>query len=459
MEQPTVNRRILLIVTVISAFFNPFMGAAVNLALPDIIKEFSMTAVSVGWVAMSFLLSSAVFLVPLGKLADIFGRKKSFLWGSIIFWLSSLGCGLSVSGTMLIAFRLLQGFGSAMVLSSNMAILTSVYPPHERGRVIGINVAAVYIGLSAAPVLGGYMTHVLGWRSLFYINVIAGMLVSLGIFTKIKAEWADARHEKFDIWGSVVYMLAVSTLMYGFSKLPESFAIALVALGLVGLFVFIRIELKVASPVLDMQLFSQNRIFAFSNLAALINYAATFGVTFILSLYLPYIKGLPPQKTGSILIAQPLVMALLAGVAGKLSDKIDSRILSSIGMSLVVVGLFLLIFLDAASGFPYLIMCLIILGLGFGFFSSPNTNAIMSSVEKRYLGTASATLGTMRLTGQMLSMAIATMILHIMIGENKIQPSNYPALIHSMHLIFIIFTALCFLGIFASLARGKKTVN
>jgi MFS family permease len=251
-------------------------------------------------------------------------------------------------------------------------------------------------------------------------------------------------------------MVSMSALMYGFSKLPNNHAIGLTILGLAGIIAFIYIELKSEFPVLNINLFKHNRIFAYSNLAALINYAATFAISFVLSLYLQYIKGLNPSHAGFILVTQPAIMAFVASFAGRLSDKHDSQILSSLGMAIIVVGLFLLSFLTDNTQTSYIVVCLLILGAGFGLFSSPNTNSIMGSVEKKYLGVASATVGTMRLTGQLFSMGIASMIIHIFIGDGKINPSNHADFIVGVKVIFILFTVLCFLGVFASLARGKK---
>jgi EmrB/QacA subfamily drug resistance transporter len=450
------NRGILLAVILISSFFNPFMGSAVNIALPSIGKQLSMNAISLSWIAMAFLMSSAVMLVPLGKLADILGRKKMLLFGNTFFTLATLMCGLSSSGNILILSRFLQGIGSAMILSSGMAIVISAFPPEIRGRIIGLNTSSVYVGLSAAPVLGGLLTEAFGWQSLFFINTAAGLLIIAGLIFGVKAEWAEAKNDRFDFTGSIIYLISMTSLMYGFSKLPGKFAAIIAIAGIAGLILFIFWELREDTPVLNIGLFRDNRIFAFSNLAALINYAATFGITFVLSLYLQNVKGLSPRDAGLILITQPVVMALMASYSGRMSDRVDSRILSSLGMAIIVAGLLLLIFITTETQSTYLIIAQIVLGLGFGLFSSPNTNSIMSSVEKRYLGTASATLGTMRLTGQMFSMAIAAMSIHLFVGDAHINVSTIPHFMKSVHVIFMIFAVLCFIGVFASLARGKK---
>jgi MFS family permease len=450
------SRRLILFTIIITSFINPFLGAAINIALPSISEEFSMGAVGMSWVAMAFLLSSAVFLVPLGKLADIKGRKRIFFIGNVFITAGSILCALAPSGGMLISFRAIQGIGSAMVFGTGIAIITSVYPPNERGKAIGITVTSVYIGLSLAPFLGGILTQYLGWRSIFYVTIPFELLVLWITFRFIKEEWADAKGEKFDLTGSIIYLLSMSAFMFGFSRMPEFSAIILAAAGFFGLVGFTILEMKLKFPVFNIVLFTSNRLFAFSNLAALINYATTFAITFLLSLYLQYILGLSPRDAGMILITQPVTMAIVASVSGKLSDTYDPRILASTGMGIIVGGLIMLTFLKEHSTIAYLVVILAIVGFGFGMFSSPNTNAIMGSVDKKYLGIASATVGTMRLTGQMMSMGIATLILQLFIGNSPISATYSAEFMASMRTTFIVFVILCILGVFSSLARGKS---
>jgi len=464
MSQPAIdksekgNRNLLLFLIVLTSFINPFMGAAVNIALPQIASDFSMNAVKMGWVSMSFLLASVAVLLPIGKIADIAGRKKIFIYGNIIVTVASLFCGLSTSSVMLISFRVLQGIGGAMMFGTGTAMITSAFPPEQRGRALGINVSAVYLGLTLAPLLGGFLTDLFGWRSIFWLNIPFGLFVIPATMYAIKTEWREAHGETLDYRGSIIYILSISFLMFGFSKLPDPLAVMLTIIGLAGMVLFVLTEYKVPFPILNMRLFTNNKVFAFSNLAALINYAATFAVTFLLSLYLQYIKGLKPSDAGMLLATQPVLMTFVASFSGRLSDRIDPRILSSAGMGIIVAGLAMLAFITENTHSAYLVTCLVILGTGFGMFSSPNTNAVMSSVEKRYLGVASATIGTMRLAGQMMSMAIATLVLHAFLGESKIVTGNHLLFIVSSRIIFAVFALLCVMGVFASLARGKKEI-
>jgi len=404
---------------------------------------------------MSVLLAAATFLVPFGRIADIYGRKKIFVYGTGLYTLASLFAAIAPSTAFLISFRSLQGIGAAMIFGTGMAILTSVFPPNERGRALGINVAAVYIGLSIGPPLGGFLTQYFGWRSVFYVNLPLGLITLVVALWKLKGEWAEAKGEKFDFIGSILYGLSLIALVLGFSKLPAMTGMWLIAGGTVGIFAFIQWEMRTKSPVLNITLFRNNTVFSLSNLAALINYMATNAVTFLLSLYLQYIEGLTPQRAGLVLIAQPVVMAILSPLAGRLSDRIEPRVLASLGMTMTTVGLVLLIFLNQDRGIGFIILSLGILGLGFALFSSPNSNAIMSSVDRKFYGVASGTLGTMRITGQMFSQGIATLLFAIYIGPVEITQQYYPQFVESARTAFIIFAALCFGGIFASMARGK----
>ncbi|MGB9593519.1 MAG: MFS transporter, partial [Anaerolineae bacterium] len=351
--QNAVSKRTALLVVATGSFLTPFMGSAINIALPSIGKDLSMNAVLLSWIAMAYSLSSAIFLVPFGRAADIHGRKKVFLAGVVIFGTFSLLCGLATSGTMLIAFRVLQGIGGAMVFGTGIAILTSVFPPQERGQALGINVAAVYLGLSLGPVVGGLLTQNLGWRSVFYVNVPLCVFIVVFTIAHLKGEWAECAGEPFDWAGSAIYGAGLALLMYGFSRLPAGLGAVLVAAGLTGIAAFALWESRATHPVLDVRLFRQNRVFALSSLAALINYAATAAIGFLLSLYLQYIKALTPQQAGFVLIAQPAMQALFSPLAGRLSDRIEPRVVASIGMGLTAAGLALLALVGARSPLGY----------------------------------------------------------------------------------------------------------
>jgi len=449
------SKEVVLLVASTASFIFPFMGSSVNIALPSIGSELSLDAVTLGWIATAYILASATLLVPFGRIADIYGRKKVFTYGVIVFTVSSFLSGIAGSAAMLISFRVLQGIGGAMIAGTGVAMLTSVFPAAERGKALGINVAATYAGLSLGPVLGGVLTQHLGWRSIFFVGVPLGLVVLGVILRKVKGDWAEAKGEKFDLAGSIIYSLALVVLVYGFTMLPAMLGVWLIVAGVIGLSAFVRWETKMRSPVLDMNLFKNNRVFAFSNLAALINYSATYAVAFFISLYLQYIKGFSPQSAGLILVAMPAVQAVFSPLAGRLSDRIEPGVIASMGMALTTAGLVLFIFLNGKTSLEFIMGALILIGFGFALFSSPNTNAVMGAAPKTAYGVASATVATMRQVGMVFSMGIAMLMFALHIGRVEITPEYYPAFLESMKTSFIIFAVLCFGGIFASLARGK----
>jgi EmrB/QacA subfamily drug resistance transporter len=454
MTTDLTSRRVTLMAATLAAFLTPFMDSAANIALPSIGNELAMDAISFSWIRTAYLLATAMFLVPFARAADIHGRKRFFVYGMAIFSVAALLVGLATSATMLITTRVLQGIGSAMIFSTGVAILTSVFPPQERGQVLGLNVAAVYLGLSLGPTIGGLMTEQWGWRSIFFITAFLGLFVIIFVVWKLKGEWAEAQGETFDLAGSILYAISLLALMYGFSRLPNMLGVGLILGGILGLVAFVAREMRATHPVLSVRLFAGNRPFTFSNLAALINYSAVSATAFLLSNYLQYIKALTPRQAGLVLLAQPIVQALFSPIAGRLSDRIEPRLVASLGMMLTAVGLGLLAFLSANTPLWAIVGCLVVLGFGFALFSSPNMNAIMGSVQRRFYGVASGILGTMRIIGQTFSMGIVTLLLALYIGPVKIAPESYPAFLATTKTAFAIFTALCLGGIFASLARG-----
>ncbi len=457
MEYPARIRRSALLIASMSSFLTPFMGSSINVAAPLIQYEFSIDTVTLSWVATAYLLAAAMFLVPLGKIADIHGRKRIFKYGILIDTIASLLCAASISAPLLISFRFLQGFGDAMIFGTSIAILIVVYPFAQRGKVLGISTASTYIGLSVGPFFGGILAQNFGWRSIFVFIIVLDLIIMVALFSLLKGEWIGVKGEKLDSIGSVVYLFALLGVIFGFTLLPSPLALGLMGAGGIALLVFIIQESRTKFPVLDMSFFRHNVVFAFSNLAALINYSATFAVSLLMSLYLEApVRGFSPEYAGLILVSQPVMMAVFSPLAGWISDRIEPRIVSSAGMAVTACGLYLLSFVGANTDLSYIIASLMFLGLGFAFFSSPNTNAVMSSVKRKYYGVASATLGTMRLVGQSLSLGIAIMFFALIIGTVLPNGPSYPALlIESMKLLFVTFAALCFIGIFASLARGR----
>jgi len=455
----TTDKRYVLLVASLASFLSSSMGSAVTVALPTIGREYHAGAIALGWITTAYLLAAAVALVPFGRLADIHGRRRVFTLGIAGYTVSSLLCALAPSTAFLIALRALQGVGGAMIFSTSAALVTSAYPKRERGNALGWNIAAVYTGLSFGPVLGGILTQHLGWRSLFFVNAGLGIVILGVVLWKVRQEWAEFAGARFDVRGALIYAVSMVALMLGFSELPAVRGLFLLLGGVLGLGGFIAWELRAASPILDLQLFRRSRTFAFSNLAALINYAATAAIAFLLSLYLQYNRDFSAQVAGLILVAQPALQTVFSPFAGRLSDRIQPRIVVSIGMTMTVVGLAALAFLRVETPLVLIIAILAWLGVSFALFSSPNTNAIMSAVDRRFYGVASGTLATMRTVGQMTSMGVAMLLMSLYIGNVAISPANAGRFLLMTRVAFGFFAGLCVLGVFASLARGDLSRN
>ncbi|HNW50175.1 MAG TPA: MFS transporter [Prolixibacteraceae bacterium] len=444
-----------LLTTMFASFMNPFMLSGVNISLPNIQHDFECSATLLSWTINSFLLANAIVLLPLSKISDVRGRAKFFKIGLYLFTLFSIGTALSPTITMFIIMRIFQGAGAAMMQVTAMAIVTSAYPPEKRGVALGLNIGAVYTGLSLGPFIGGLLTQYGGWQWVFLASVplaiIAILLAHLNLSDK-KEELIDS---SFDWKGSIIYAVAILCLVYGGGKILTLHGTSLFIAGSILFYLFFRFEKKNASPIFNVKLFISNKLFSFSNLAALIHYMATSGTGFLLSLYLQFSKGLSPRDAGLILVAQPIIMAISTPLTGRLSDKTRPGILASIGMFITLAGLFSFTLLTKETPVEMIIGILVMLGLGFGFFSSPNTNAIMGSVEKKDYGIASGTSATMRVFGQTLSMMIATIFISLMLGKQQVSADTIDFYMKSMKICFTLFALLCIPGIWFSLQRNK----
>ena len=445
-----------LFVVMITSFITPFMSNAINLAIPSIGVELNGNQNMLNWVVSAFLIATAAFLLPFGRLADQLGRKKIYLIGMILMSVSSLACALATSLAALVCFRIVQGIASAMVFSTAMAILTSVVPPERRGRALGLNSAATYIGLSSGPVLGGLLTSAFTWRSIFYFNTLMAVVVIVIALWKLKGEW-KGEAVKMDAVGIILCIFGQALLLLGLTDLTKGiFYQVSFGLGIIFLVGFFIYEKYKTDPLIPVGSIIKNKPFAFSNLATLINYSATFALSFILSLYLQTVLGIDTAASGLVLLVQPIIMAVLSPVAGVLSDRIRPELLASAGMGISALGLFFFIFLTPQTSIVLIILNLAFIGLGFALFATPNTHVVMGSIDRPLYGVGSSILGNMRLLGQSISMAVVSLITSFFIGELAIGTDGYIVqLMVSLRIAFIIFAVLCTLGVFASLVRGK----
>jgi EmrB/QacA subfamily drug resistance transporter len=402
----------LLAVTSVGAFMSPLDGNIVAVALPAMGRGLAMSVGPLIWVQAAYLLAMAVLLIPLGRLADHRGRVRYYLLGIVVFTVGSMLAGVSMNGGWLIGSRVVQGAGAALLSATSAAIVTAVFPPQERGRALGINVMAVYLGLSIGPPLGGLLVEIFGWRSVFFVNLPIGLVVLIwGWLLMPRHERSAGAVPRSDVGGAALLGAFLIGLLMPLTFAPEwgwAAPQSIVLLGLAGasLVGFVVRELRVADPVLDLDLVLQNRLFAAANVAALLNYMALYAITYLTSIYLQQVSGRSAGLTGLLLLIQPLIMAVLSPFAGRLSDRVGSRVLTSGGMVAVAVGMTILATLRATSGLGHVLVALTVVGLGMAAFSAPNTSAIMGSVRSDQLGVASGFLGTMRVTGMALSLAV-----------------------------------------------------
>jgi MFS family permease len=444
-----------LLTTMFASFMNPFMLSGVNISLPNIQHYYNCSATLLSWTINSFLLANAIILLPLSKISDLQGRAKYFKLGLNIFTLFSIGSAVSPTIGIFIFMRILQGVGAAMMQVTAMAIVSSAYPPNKRGVALGMNIGAVYTGLSLGPFIGGLLTQIGGWQLVFLASVPLAIIAIILSHLNLSDQKEDNVQTPFDWKGTIVYSIAILSLVYGGGKIMKPYGIALFAIGLILFLLFLRFEKKLTSPIFNVRLFISNRLFSFSNMAALIHYLATSGTGFLLSLYLQFAKGLSPRDAGLILVAQPIIMAISTPLTGRLSDKTRPGILASGGMLITLTALLCLSFITKDTPVGYITAILIVLGLGFGLFSSPNTNAIMGSVEKKDYGIASGTSATMRVFGQTFAMMLATIFISLLLGKQQISTDTIDLYMKSLKICFTIFAFLCVPGIWFSLQRNK----
>lgn len=445
--------RYIYIAVMISSFMGAFCGSGLNVALPLMGNEFSCGAGELSRIVSGYIFGSAICMLPMGRVADIIGRRKIYSVGSALFILTNVFAGLVNSAEMLTLLRFTQGCIMSMILGTGMAILVAAHKPSERGKIIGGSVAAVYVGLSLGPVLSGFICEFIGWRFIFFLTAVLS-LVSWYCITCVKEEWYGDRNAKFDYKGTFFYVLAVPLLLGGMSELTSEYGIWLMLAGLVLMLIFVWIQLHSSSPLLDFNLFRNNKVFTFSNIASMIHYSATFATSFLMSLYLQLCGGLSPSQAGMFILLQPVMMAALSPKAGDLSDHIPPGKVASVGMAINGVCLLLMSFMGDNSPLWQVGLLLIWIGIGFALFSSPNNNAIMGAVEPKFYGTASSMLATMRTFGQAMSMAIVTIAMSYF-AVDSVGIDNHENFLQAMSHCYLLFTVLCGLGVAASLARNK----
>ncbi|AMD16681.1 major facilitator transporter [Methanobrevibacter sp. YE315] len=451
------TKNLILLICSVLSFFTVFAVNAVMVVVPSIASEFHMSNIVQNWVIIIFLLVVAVLSVPAGQISGKYGLKKVTILSVILFIIISIVNVLVTNSEQFLLCRVILGISLSFINVTSMAMIVSAFAPEERGKALGINITGVYIGLSLSPVLGGILNYQLGWRSVVLFGVPFLFVILALLLTKIDEEWITFEGIPLDLKGSLFYGVGMVLFMYGFTILNETLGVVLTVLGIIIFAMFAMIELKEDHPVFDVRFF-KNRKFLSANFASLCAYLATFAVTTILNYHLQYIKGFDSQLTGMILLVAPLCQVVLAPIAGRLSDKYVPQILAAIGMGLGTLSLVMFTFLDFNTSVEFLVVSMILYGVGFGFFSPPNTNVIMGSVPPKDTSVASAAVATMRTVGQAMSMGILTLVFAFVMGNVAISPEVYPLLVSSSQITCIICVALCLASVFASLV-GIKSEN
>lgn len=461
MAPPTAKAATMILLTVcLAQFMAPFMLTAIGVALPSLGRELGASAVQIGLVEQTYVLSLAMVMLTFGRLGDIVGQRIMFLIGLIAFTSLTLVIGFATSIGMIIGLRFFQGLGAATMLSGSMALVAAAYPPEQRARKIGLVSACTYVGLSAGPVIGGFITQHFGWRHIFFAPVPVGIAAVFICLFGMQEMEKNASGERMDWLGSAVYALAIGCIMTGAAHAQASFGLPLLAVGVVGLGLFLVLESRCASPLLDVRLLSGNRYFTLSSLAALGNYAATFGVVFFMSLFLQYAKGLSARQAGFILLLQPLMQVVTSPLAGRLAERIEIARLATAGMLMSGIGL-LLTALTLGPQTPLWLVALelMLIGAGFGIFITPNTTAIMDSVERRQYGVASGMIGAMRTLGMATSLTTITLVFSLFMGDQAVTDANLPRFLLSMKTALVAFSLFSCLGVILSFSRGRRRAS
>ena len=447
-------------VSFITSFFAVFLSSGIVLGVPSIADEFGMNNILQNWIPTIALLVVAVFTLPAGQISGKYGVKKSLMAGAAIFLIASVGGALSFSTESFLFFRVIQGIGMAFLNVSATAMVVQAINPKNRGKALGYTVTGIYLAGSLSPVICGFLVQNFGWRSMFYFVIPFLALCIILMILKIPGEWKTYENDKIDTIGYVIYGTGILLFIYGFTNLMNTSGLICIIIGAVLLAIFAYWELKADSPAFNMNLF-KNMKFTSSNIAALCSYLAIAAMTTILNYHFQYVRGWNAQTSGFLLIITPIIMALIAPNAGKLSDKIHPQKLAALGMTIATMTLVIMLFLDASTPLYLIVAAMILQGIGMGLFTTPNTNAIMSSVPPNETPNASAAQSAMRTMGQTMSLGLLTLVFAWVMGSLKLSHQNADLIIQSSQLICLICTIICITAIFASLVgiRSKDSFN
>jgi EmrB/QacA subfamily drug resistance transporter len=456
------NRKWLVLLAVgAGTFMTALDSSVVNTILPVVNRDFNSDIAIVEWVIVVYLLLISGLLPTFGRIGDIKGHKAVYISGFAIFIGSSTLCAFSPSIYILILSRSLQSIGAAMLSANSPAILTKSFPSHQRGQALGLQATMTYLGLTVGPSLGGWLTDLFSWRAVFFINLPVGLIAFILSVLFIARELPGISSEGFDLFGAIIFMAGLIALLLGLNQghdwgwgSPLTISVICIAFTFLGIFVYI--EKKVPSPMLDLRLFN-NQLFSASVASAVVNYICVNSSLFLMPFYLIQGLGYSPSRAGLILSIQPIIMALVAPLSGTLSDRFGTRIPTTLGMSIITVSLFLLSRIGPTTQSISLIVTLALLGLGIGIFISPNNSALLGSAPQNRQGIAAGLLATARNVGMVLGVGLAGAIFTTTLNGSN--PENNITLFKAVHYSFLAAMVAAMLGVLISLIKGEMPRN
>lgn len=449
--------QVALIAVCVGYIIAPLGMASVNVAIPTIAIDLKADAIKVGWLPTVYILSTVAFMLPISKLADMYGRKKVYVYGLVLNALIAMLSGLTSSIDWLMFYRFMQGVAGAMIFGTGIAIVSSVVSAKKRGFALGVVASCVYIGLTIAPAFGGIITEELGWRWVFYCQVPLGFVLIVYIRLMLHGEWKREQPTRFDYKGSLLFMLFTASFVFGLSEPTTLLGLSALLVSVLSMAIFILHQSKSRKPLIRVQLFRESPIFSLSLSVSFFMYASNFATLFLFSLYLQFILGYSPADTGYILLVQALAMAVVAPFAGRLSDRLGPNIIAITGSIIVLFGFILLNQVALDTSAIFIISALLMIGLGFGLFSTPNNSAIMSSVDHNEIGVASASMNLARTLGNLLGMSLVNLMIHYFIGEVEISSLVQAELMQTVLTALKVSLVFVVSAVFFSIIRWRIT--
>ncbi|HEY8910228.1 MAG TPA: MFS transporter [Desulfosporosinus sp.] len=452
------NYRWFVLATVaIGTFMATLDSSIVNVALPTISGQLNSNLSTLQWVVTAYLLTITSLLPVFGRLADLFGRKKVFGLGFLLFILGSALCGLAPNIWFLVATRVFQAVGAAMIMSNSAAIVTAIFPPKERGKALGLTGTVVALGSLTGPALGGILIGLAGWRSIFYINVPIGLIGFLAGLLILPTDIPCKEKESFDFLGALSFTFGMILVLlgitngegWGWTSLPILLSLVL---GMASLVLFVQTERRVKHPMIDLSLF-RNRPFLIGNLSGGLSFVAMFANTMILPFYLQGVLNYQPAQVGMILMIFPVVMAVVAPLSGHASDKFGPMVLTTSGLVITALGLFYFSTLSATASFYQIVPGSVLMGLGTGMFQSPNNSSVMSSVVPQKLGIAGGINSLVRNLGMVTGIAWSVALFEAMGGVAMPKSGQINMFMTAYHAVMLVAMAIAIVAAVISFNR------